>query len=102
MKRKDLKFFKLIHDFVASELTDAANDTNISYVMFLALEIILCFIIGFSKIDLNENPATFRRFSFFLSIFEMRCANKRGIMDVMLNRGEFYESLQNPQNTSFV
>jgi hypothetical protein len=90
----------LIHDFVASELTDAANDMNISYVVFLALEIILCFITAFSKIDLNENPATFCRFSF--SIFEMRCANKRGIMDVTLNRGEFYESLQNPQNTSFV
>jgi hypothetical protein len=69
LKRKDLKFFKLIHDFVASELTDAANDMNISYFVFLALDIILCFIIAFSKIDLNENPATFRRFSFFLSIF---------------------------------
>ncbi|EFX83599.1 hypothetical protein DAPPUDRAFT_315415 [Daphnia pulex] len=93
---------KVIHDLVASELTDVDYDMNIYYVMFLALEIILCFIIACVNIDLNDNIAAFRRFSFFFALNEMGCATIRDVMDVMLTRGEFYGSLQNPNNTFIV
>ncbi len=93
---------KVIHDLVASELTYAAYVMNISYAVFLALKIILCFIIACVNIDLNDNVASFRRFFFLLALIEMGCDTIREVVDVILTRGEFYGSLQNPNNTSNV
>jgi hypothetical protein len=76
---------KVIHDLLDSEITDAAYDMNISYTVFLALEIVLCFIIACVNIDLNNNAAAFRRFSFLMfALIEMGCFTIREVMDVML------------------
>jgi hypothetical protein len=91
---------KVIHNLLASELTDAAYDMNISYAVFLALEIILRFIIACVNIDLNDNAAAFCRFSFLMfALIEMGCFTIREVMEVMLTRGEF---LLNPNNTCIV
>jgi hypothetical protein len=62
---------KVIHDLVASELTDKAYDMTISFTVFLALEIIVCFIIACVNIDLNDNAAAFHRFSFLFALIVM-------------------------------
>ena len=91
---------KVIQDLVASELTDIAYDVNISFAVFLALEIILCFIIACVNIDLNDNAAAFYRFSFLMfALIEMGCFTIREVMEVMLTCGEF---LFNPNNTCIV
>ncbi|EFX70764.1 hypothetical protein DAPPUDRAFT_112342 [Daphnia pulex] len=100
MAKAFVALIKVIHDLVASELTDAAYDMKISHAVFSALKIILCFIIACVNIDLNDNVAAFRRFFFSLALIEMGFTTIREVVDVILTREEFYASLQNPDNTS--